>query len=513
MSEDVGGFAASYREFVERMTELASAQARSPVRDRIDAHLGADSAGMPVVLDAFEAWDHINVQTAMDAWLAEPGRTHELFGLMGSQRHVGSLADIAELGRHMVVRPGSVDLIDLPIGPDETLVCVNFGIYLVTDAASPMAVMMRRGHDEYGESGLRLEVQCADPDRARAFLADIRRLMRERNRFRGQVVAFGESHVGRRGVGPVVFLGRPDVPRGRLVMSPGVLESVEREVFGIARHRERLRASGQHVKRGLLLHGPPGTGKTLTVRYLMGALAEHTVCVLTGGGLGMIRPACSLARMLQPSVVVLEDIDLVAMDRSYSPFGSNPLLFDVLNEMDGIAEDADVTFVLTTNRVDLLERALAARPGRVDLAVELGLPQAEARRRLIELYGEGLDLRLDEPDRVVERTDGVTASFIKELMRKSALLAAEDDPDGSGSPVVTDAHVNAALDELLAERSALTRSLLGGASRGGDEPDFEPPPGGMFGMQRRRAAHPTVYEEIHEDEGGGHAISFGPLDP
>ena len=56
----------------------------------------------------------------------------------------------------------------------------------------------------------------------------------------------------------------------------------------------------------------------------------------------------------------------------------NPLLFDVLNEIDGIGEDADVTFVLTTNRADLLEPALAARPGRVDLAVEIGLPEAEA---------------------------------------------------------------------------------------------------------------------------------------
>jgi DNA polymerase III delta prime subunit len=498
MDDDVAAFAQTYQEFMERMSQLAATEMSSALRDRMDEHLGADTTELPVVADVFESWDHINVQTAVDAWLTEPGRSHELFGLMGSGRHVGSLADIAELGRHQAVRPGSVDLIDLPVGPEETLTCINFGIFLIDDRGARSVVLMRRGHDEYGEGGIKLEVQCMDQDRARAFLADIRRLVVERNRFRGQVVAFGESHIGRRGVGPVVFLGRPDVPRDHLVMAAGVLESIEREVFGIARHRERLRAAAQHVKRGLLLHGPPGTGKTLTVRYLMGALGEHTVFVLTGGGLGMVRPACSLARMLQPSIVVLEDIDLVAMDRSYSPFGSNPLLFDVLNEMDGVAEDADVTFVLTTNRADLLERALAARPGRVDLAVELGLPDAAARRRLIVLYAEGLDLRLDDVDRVVERTAGVTASFVKELMRKAALLAAEGDPDGAGIPVVTDEHVNAALDELLAEGNALTRALLGGARSDAGEEDLE----AGAGFQRRMAL-PAVF-----DVRGGAAVQF-----
>ena len=103
----------------------------------------------------------------------------------------------------------------------------------------------------------------------------------------------------------------------------------------------------------------------------------------------MVRAACALARMLQPAVVVLEDIDLVARHREIYGMNGNPLLFDVLNEIDGIGEVADVTFVLTTNRADLLEPALAARPSRVDLAVEIGLPTMGPARRLIELYGRG----------------------------------------------------------------------------------------------------------------------------
>jgi ATP-dependent 26S proteasome regulatory subunit len=139
------------------------------------------------------------------------------------------------------------------------------------------------------------------------------------------------------------------------------------------------------------------------------------------------------------------------------------VLFQLMDQMSGLADDADVAFVLTTNRPGALEPALAARPGRVDLAVEIPLPDADARRRLIDLYGRGLDLRLEDVDAVVARTEGVTASFVKELLRKAALVALEADREH-----VTDADVAAALDELLSEGAALTRVLLGSA--GDDQP-------------------------------------------
>src|SRR5712691_7978361 len=89
--------------------------------------------------------------------------------------------------------------------------------------------------------------------------------------------------------------------------------------------------------------------------------------------------------------------------------------------MDGLNSAADVTFLLTTNRADLLEPALAARPGRVDLAAELPLPDAGARRRLIRLYQGNLVLDLAKDGSLVKRTEGVTAAFLKELLREAAL--------------------------------------------------------------------------------------------
>ena len=197
----------------------------------------------------------------------------------------------------------------------------------------------------------------------------------------------------------------------------------------------------------LLLYGPPGTGKTHTTRYLVGQMDGYTRLLLTGRALQAIGSAAELARDLQPAVLVLEDVDLVAEDRSFGP-GSSPVLFDLLDAMDGAAADADLLFVLTTNRADLLEPALAARPGRVDVAIEIDLPDPDARKRLLALYGRSVPLQLSEADTVeiVERTDGVTASFIKELLRRAMLESLHDDP---AAPVVTAAHTSRALDDLL----------------------------------------------------------------
>src|SRR5260370_11065246 len=109
-------------------------------------------------------------------------------------------------------------------------------------------------------------------------------------------------------------------------------------------------------------------------------------------------------------MVVLEDVDLVATDRDYTPDG-NPLLFSLLDAMDGVGADADVTFVLTTNRADILETALADRPGRVDLAGEIPRLHARCRERLLPVYAR--DLAMDAGLRqAVAGPEGGTPPFI-----------------------------------------------------------------------------------------------------
>ena len=282
--------------------------------------------------------------------------------------------------------------------------------------------------------------------------------MAERDVFRGQVITIEADRGGNQ---RVVFLERPQLGRGDIVLPDGLLERVERHVVAPTQHREALLARGRHLGRGLLLWGPPGTGKTHTVRYLMGELTGATVLVLSGASLGLVGAFGGLARRLAPAVVVLEDVDLVAQERNFGPFGQSPVLFELMNEMSGLAEDADVSFILTTNRPDALEPALAARPGRVDLAVEIPLPDAASRRRLLELYARGLELDGVDLEAVVARAEGFTASFFKELLRKATLASVSE-----GRPTVTGADVDGALDELMAENAALTRVLLGSGAPG-----------------------------------------------
>src|SRR5207244_5200344 len=210
----------------------------------------------------------------------------------------------------------------------------------------------------------------------------LRAAMREHNVYRGRVISL---HAREDRSISVHFHQLPQIARDELVLPDGTLERLERHAVGIAQHADRLTAAGRQLKRGGLLHGPPGTGKTLSVNYLVGAMAGRTTVLLTGRGLGLIEPAVAIARDLTPATVVLEDIDLVAAERTMH-LGNTGVLFELLNQMEGLAEDADLLFLLTTNRADVIEPALATRPGRVDLALEIPLPDEASRLELVRLY-------------------------------------------------------------------------------------------------------------------------------
>jgi len=157
-------------------------------------------------------------------------------------------------------------------------------------------------------------------------------------------------------------------------------------------------------------------------------------------------------------MIVIEDVDLIARDRSqmHGPCEES-LLNKLLNEMDGLREDASILFVLTTNRPDQLEAALASRPGRVDQAIEFPLPDEVGRRKLIGLYACGLSIDEALVERTVKRTRHASAAFIKELMRRAAQYYISDNGNGS----LEQKHVDAALEEMLFSGGTLNLKLLG----------------------------------------------------
>jgi hypothetical protein len=465
---------ADVRRLGQRLLQRAVRTARhedNPVGRLLREHLGPGTASMPLVSGSWLQYDHVNVQLGLEAWLTQAGRRHELVGLTGFRHRDFGLGDLVQTGRfaeHFGI--GNVATVAIPAGPGgRTRSCVRCGIYLVSEGEAHYALLLRSPDQHSPMEEVTLEVAAGGSERAEQIVAEVRALAVEQNVYRGNVISFGGEMFGHGRGGLLTFLDRPRVARANVVLPSDVLAGIERQVLGIQRHAGRLRASGQHLKRGVLLHGAPGTGKSHTIGYLMGQLPRTTIVVLTGAALEMIGQACSVARLLQPSVVIVEDVDLIAEQRGPHR-GPHPLLFQLLNEMDGLGEDIDVTFLLTTNRPDMLEQALADRPGRVDHAAELPLPDGDGRRRLLQLYHGRLVLDLADPATVIERTEGVTASFLKELLRKAALFAAEDSSDEAGGgdgnderPLrVTDTHMSLALDELLDTRNQLTRLLLGG---------------------------------------------------
>ncbi len=476
---DIGRLA---RRLVRRAVATARAE-DAPVRQLVLGHLGPEAASAPVVSGSWPGYDHVNVQAGLDAWLTGDGRRHELTGLIGFRHMMFGFGDLLQAGPHTrMIGVGSVALAARDAGPDgEVLSCVQCGVYLIEDNDVRLALLLR-GPDERGPSqDVTVEICAADQVVAQRVLDDIRRLAIERNVFRGQVVSFGGEVFGHGGGALLKFLDRPRVDRSEVILPAAVLDGIDHHVLGIARHADLLRASGQHLKRGVLLHGAPGTGKTHTIRYLLGNLPGTTIVIISGTGLQWITQACSVARALQPAMIVIEDVDLIAEERGgYG--GQHPLLFQLLNEMDGLGADVDVTFLLTTNRADMLEEALAARPGRVDHAAELPIPDADARRGLIELYRGNLVLDLSDPEVTVARTEGVTASFLKELLRRAALnsadrLAAGPQDAGPEPPAppappeplrVIDAPKNTAHGQLLDTQHQRARGHLRG--RAGQSP-------------------------------------------
>ena len=352
----------------------------------------------------------------------------------------------------LIRRP--LERVQLDSGPGQCLDCVVRGLFLLCRAGRSTTLAFRPGR--FSQELPVVEVIAGTREAARETLTALLEEARRESAYKGRTLTL-EAGSLREGI-TIRFQPMRPTKREQMVLPEELIQVVERNVLGMLKHAEALKEAGRSVRRGLLFHGPPGTGKTLMVRYLAGACPDHTIIVLSGPQQGLVREACHAARLLAPSIVIMEDVDLVAEDRERNRCAA--ILHELLNEMDGIGERDQVTFLLTTNRPEALEPALAARPGRVDQAVYFPLPDEECRRRLFGVYGRGLDLAAINLTRWVGQTDGVSPAFIEELLRKAALTAAERG-EASRPMQVREEDVQGAVRDLVQFGGELTQKLLG----------------------------------------------------
>lgn len=210
-------------------------------------------------------------------------------------------------------------------------------------------------------------------------------------------------------------------------------------------------------KRGVLLYGPPGMGKTYTCKYLAQRLVSATTIVATGHALAHIKSVCNVAKLLQPALVLLEDVDLVFTDRQINPYST--VLGEFMDELDGFGEGDQVIFVLTTNAIERVEAAIKDRPGRISQCIYFGPPHAELRTRYLHTLLQPYASASVNMPQLVARTEGVSQAFLKELVFRAVQIATETLPAKSASVCLTDQHLDTALTEMTAGGRASKRII------------------------------------------------------
>jgi hypothetical protein len=367
------------------------------------------------------------------------------------------------LGNHhsrVVIGPLQYEEVD--IGELLPIRCVRRALWLAKDGRLPFALILGAA-TRYGQpAGTSIEVVVPPGERGsdlvRRVLDGIEIRVQNASSYRGRVISLGSAdrYTGAMGAIRVHKLKR--VEENQLILPPETVALLNRNVIGFVEQREKLKAFGLPAKKGLLFYGPPGTGKTHTIHYLATRLPKHTTLLITAEEVGLLEHYFQLARFLQPSILVIEDADLIARTREQMNGPCEEVLLNkLLNEMDGLREDAEILFVLTTNRPEHLESALAARPGRIDQAIEFPLPNDDGRRQLARLYACGLEMKPQVVERIVVKTKGASAALIKELMRRAAQFLLE-----AGDTRLQLEHVDAAVDEMLFQGGSLNAKLLGG---------------------------------------------------
>lgn len=360
-------------------------------------------------------------------------------------------------------------------GEDESLVSVpTNSVYLLQHEGVPFVAKLstNRRVDMYEHEdawatgkGESMEICAESLGQANVVIRWLSSQTSRHSIYRGQLLQVASPQDGT--LGQTIRMFRPpSADRDSIVLPDSVMTLLERMVHFRYKHQERLAKFGHKTKLGILLHGAPGTGKTLVTKYLIGSCQRHTVVVPTDMAVETLRESFRLAIYLQPSILVLEDVDLLAPNRE---LGRNvDGLQELMNEMDGLGPECDTIVIMSTNRPEILEPALASRPGRVSQAVEFALPDEDARQRLLRLFLRDAcsgSLLISE---WAKRTSGASPAFLEELCKRAILLASErsetssEIPDSDELPLdVQHDDLDEAIHELVVMGGTLTRSVLG----------------------------------------------------
>ncbi|MCL2577733.1 MAG: AAA family ATPase [Defluviitaleaceae bacterium] len=267
------------------------------------------------------------------------------------------------------------------------------------------------------------------------------------------------------GLNPVMVSARESEKMCGFDDIAGNLEAKEsvQDIVDYLREPEKFIRYGARMPRGILFHGKPGTGKTLMARAMAGEAGvpfyavsgSDFVQMYVGVGAARVRDLFKKAREAGRGVIFIDEIDALGKKRSDGINGNDEreqTLNALLTEMQGFSEGTGIVVVAATNRPDTLDEALM-RPGRFDRRVEIGLPDVNARRQILELHAKGKPLAEVDLEKLAQDTVFFSGAMLEGLLNDAAIGAARRGGENILSEDITSAYYTALAGSEKKDRS------------------------------------------------------------
>ena len=259
----------------------------------------------------------------------------------------------------------------------------------------------------------------------------------------------------------------PDVSWADVGGLKNVIEQLREAVEAPLLYPDAFARLGLRRSTGILLYGPPGTGKTMLAKALANECGANFIPVngpeifsmWLGESEQTIRNVFQMARQVQPTVILFDQIDAIAAKRRGEAANATTerVVNQLLAEMDGLRPTSQVIVVAATNRRDLLDPALL-RPGRLGLEIYVGLPDPAERREILKVLLSKLALadgraELErEIQGIAETTDGFSGADLSAICERAKFIALRAG-DYRKDISLSMAHLHAALAQVLQERT------------------------------------------------------------
>ncbi|WP_306059515.1 CDC48 family AAA ATPase [Natronococcus wangiae] len=198
------------------------------------------------------------------------------------------------------------------------------------------------------------------------------------------------------------------------------------------RHPELFQQLGIEPPKGVLLHGPPGTGKTLMAKAVANEIDAHFETIsgpeimskYYGESEEQLREVFEEAEENAPAIIFIDELDSIAAKREEAGGDvERRVVAQLLSLMDGLEERGRVTVIAATNRVDAIDPALR-RGGRFDREIEIGVPDKEGRKEILQVHTRGMPLTEEvDLDQYAENTHGFVGADLESLAREGAMNA------------------------------------------------------------------------------------------